>query len=59
MPKEYMLKDLPWNEQLQQVIKCYHKGLITYVEYIIKQNEIIGQALMSGISYADLNNFQA
>jgi hypothetical protein len=57
--EEYRLKELPWNQQLKEVIKAYHKGLITYVEYILKQHEIINQALMSGVSYETLNEFQA
>lgn len=58
-PKEFKLIDLPWNEQLKHVIKAYHGGTITYAEYIIKQHEIIGQALMKGITFEEINKFSA
>ena len=57
--ESYFLNEKPWDFQLKEVIKAYHKGIITYVECVIKQNEIIGQALMKGIPFEKINEFIA
>ena len=59
MENEIRLNELPWDKQLEHVIKAYHKGLITYPEYIFKQYEKLQQALMQGVSFETINKFEA
>ncbi len=46
-------------KQIKIVIKSYHQGIITYAEYIVRQSQLIGYALMGGVSWEDINKIVA
>lgn len=41
--------------ELKTIVKAYHKGIISYAEYILKQAELIHSALICGISWEQIN----
>lgn len=45
-------------QALKEIIKVYHKGFITYCEYILRQQQLISLALFQGVCWAEIKTIE-